>query len=204
MAGIDHTCIFYHNGEVIEEPEELIINKKKIVYGRDGDIFEIAGKELKHITLWDGVHYDDHKMFNTPLRFLNKILYKMNFKERIEDRWILNFKEEDIEIYSYCNLDYNISYIFTQKDSYVIIGGYGHYQNPYTHFYHRGYGNDFENKMTMECYEWLCEDQLKTVLEYCYEYVDIEDKKRLYQEKLRFKSFWDMTEEEKEIYFKNH
>jgi hypothetical protein len=204
MAGIDHTRIFYHNGEVIEEPEELIINGKKIIYGRDGDIYKIDDKELEHIILWDGYHYEDHRTFSTPFSLLNKLLYKLNLKERIEDSWILYYKDNNLEVYSYYESCCNISYIFTEADCYVIFGGYGHYQNPYTHFYHRGYGEEFENKMTKECYEWICERQLKNVLEYCYGYFDNEDKIKLYHKKLRFKSYWDMTDEERKVYLDNH
>ena len=37
-------------------------------------------------------------------------------------------------------------------ESYVLLGGYGHWRNPYTHFFHRGYGEVFERQMGKECY----------------------------------------------------
>lgn len=112
--------------------------------------------------------------------------------------------------------DYCLTFYFKldTKDSWVVLGGYGHYTNPYTHFYHRGYGEEFEKKMTYEAYNWVCEKLLPDLLDYCFRETLMEDEKHYMGEEytdyykalanmLRFKNYWSMveTDEEREEYF---
>ena len=59
--------------------------------------------------------------------------------------------------------DTDASFYKDSKDTYVLLGGYGHHMNPYTHFMNRGYGDEFEEKMAVEAYQWLCRDILRVV-----------------------------------------
>ena len=75
------------------------------------------------------------------------------------------WKSGDVEIYFYRNepMRTYVSFYKDSKDTYVLLGGYGHHKNPYTHFMHRGYGDEFESKMAVEAYQWLCRDILRVV-----------------------------------------
>lgn len=112
--------------------------------------------------------------------------------------------------------DYCLTFYFKldTKDSWVVLGGYGHYANPFTHFYHRGYGEEFEKKMAHEAYIWVCERLLPDLLDYCMSETIEEDPEhcmgtehtqyyKALAEMLRFKHYWSMceTEEDKEEHF---
>jgi hypothetical protein len=73
-------------------------------------------------------------------------------------------KDNEKEVIVVITENYNVTFYFTENDSYILLGGYGHHANPYTHFYHRGYSKRFERKMCRECYNWLCEDVLEEAL----------------------------------------
>ena len=91
--------------------------------------------------------------------------------------------------------DYNVTFYMNGDESYVLLGGYGHWRNPYTHFFHRGYGEVFERQMGKECYEWLCEDVLSDLVG------NESDEAYLRRcHRLRFKRYWDMNEEERAVY----
>lgn len=208
MAGIDHTIIFFHNGkEVINPPTKFIIKNHIITYGRDGDVNDVYfnnkhhySNEFKHYKSSDCYHYEE-KYWRTKCRILNKILNSLKFKKLVEERFTLYFKDNDIEIFILISEEYNISYIFSDEESYVILGGYGHRCNCYTHFYGRGYGEKFERKMCKECYRWLCEEEFSSMYEnYLGKYVEDENLK-IYWKKLFFKPYWDMTESEIKIEF---
>lgn len=137
---------------------------------------------------------------------------KLDFENRVY--W---YKDLNKLIISQHTEDYCLTFYFKldTKDSWVVFGGYGHYNNPYTHFYHRGYGELFEQKMTLEAYKWICERLLPDLLDYCISETIEEDEEHIMgtehtkyykalADMLRFKNYWSMvnTPEEKEEYFK--
>lgn len=113
------------------------------------------------------------------------------------DRYELTVYESD---------NFNVIYFldFEKNENYVILGGYGHYVNPYTHFYGRGLPEEVERMLMSECYEWLMEDIIKDCVEalaaesfwYGDEFV------RDYQKDFGYKSWYNMTEEEQDSYEK--
>lgn len=100
-----------------------------------------------------------------------KYLKSKNYNLQCPDNYVNRFYYKDtndaeiIAMYDdtrlFCTTFY---YEKASKDAYVIFGGYGHYTNPYLHFYHRGYGIQVERKMCKECYKWLMEHVLKECL----------------------------------------
>lgn len=209
MAGIDHTIIFYKNGKVTKEKE---INYKNfnIMWDRDAQLYCIknteTNEEIRKFKRFDTMDYHYEKRYIQSSRFLKSYSIReflSNFlpKKKEPDSIIEYFKSDDLEIINLITFDYNALYIFTDEDTYAMVGGYGHIANPYTHFYHRGYGEQFENKMVQECYEWLCEDVLKDqILRVIYNW-DEDEVIKDYWEKLNFKSYWDMTDEERKNYY---
>ncbi len=91
--------------------------------------------------------------------------YKIDCPSDYQER-VYYYNKDGVEIILVVNetQNYNITYYFTETDSYVVLGGYGHNCNPYIHFYERGYGKQFERKMAKECYNWLCDDVLKEAI----------------------------------------
>lgn len=126
------------------------------------------------------------------------------------------YKDDKRLIITHHTEDYCLTFYFKldTKDSWVVYGGYGHNNDPYTHFYHRGYGEEFEKKMAYELYNRVCGDLLSELLDYClYETLEEDEEHCMGAEHtqyykslanmLRFKNYWSMinTEEEKEEYF---
>jgi hypothetical protein len=219
MASIDHTCLVYLNGKNIEENYPLFVDGYLVYYTRDGEVSDVfngteksfydarkvdgyKNVEFKHIFVFDAYHYEDYSVVirNKLIReFLEKILPK----KKVEDTYIKYFSNECLEIYCYVNKTFNVSFIFGKENSYVILGGYGHYQNPYTHFMHRGYGKDFEQKMVKECYRWLCDSIFKDeIVRTITNWDDEENICKGYWDLLKYKDWYDMTEEERKEEFK--
>lgn len=162
--------------------------------------FKHGWQEKRAIKLYDKNSYKAEKKY--PDQNFNNRLYW--FKN--EHRLIISQYTEDYCLTFYFNLD--------TKDSWVVLGGYGHYANPFTHFYHRGYGEEFEKKMAHEAYIWVCERLLPDLLDYCISETLEEDEEyfmgaeytqyyKALAEMLRFKHYWSMceTEEDKEDHF---
>lgn len=185
MAAIDHTVIVYKNGEHLKEPytyddEGNYINKCPFDYSRDGEITHVISPEgkLESIvgeTKWyrdeyDSVYERDGIKDISRFRFswytiAQAIKWKLHLMKRVCYKHEIGvWKTGDKEVYIYKS-DLKHVYISFYKDStdtYVVLGGYGNYENPYTHFMDRGYGNEFEKKMAVEAYSWLC----RYILEY--------------------------------------
>lgn len=89
--------------------------------------------------------------------------YSVDMPENYRTRYGY-LKDNEKEVIVVITEHYNATFYFTKDDAYVLLGGYGHYANPYTHFYERGYGKQFERKMCRECYNWLCEEVLEEAL----------------------------------------
>lgn len=195
MAGIDHTIIAFKNGKLLKEMGyfeddklERWVPNVPFDYNRDGVIRNIK---------FDG-GYEYPKSYHNN-KIINRIMTGMLGPiQREHWRW---YKDDEKEIILFEGNDYNVTYYFDKDDTYVLLGGYGHYANPYTHFYKRGYGEAFELKMARECYEWLCEDVL---IDYVYSRFGFESHVEVLSElrsKLRFKTYWDMNKEEREHYY---
>lgn len=186
MAAIDHTVIAYKNGEYLKEPDKWedgdYINLCPFDYSRDGEIraiYEDDGTKIE--VLWSDIkwyhdEYDaiyersgihDVRLFPITWWKLAMILqWKLHIMHRccyIEDVGV--WKHGDVEIYFYRNIPGStyVSFYKDSKDTYVLLGGYGHHKNPYTHFMWRGYGDEFESKMAAEAYQWLCRDILRSI-----------------------------------------
>lgn len=54
----------------------------------------------------------------------------------------------------------------TTDDTYIVLGGYGHWGNVYTHFMHRGYGKEFERKMVQEAFDWCGKQVLGAIADH--------------------------------------
>lgn len=59
-------------------------------------------------------------------------------------------------------------------DTYIVLGGYGHHANVYTHFMHRGYGKEFERKMAQEAFDWCGTEVLGAIADHISDDYDAE------------------------------
>ena len=187
MAAIDHTVIVYKNGEYMKDPDEfdeekgLYINKCPFDYSRDGEITHVVSPEGKlesivEETKWyrdedcalyerDGIS-DISRFRLSWWTIMQAIKWKLHLMRRVCYKTEVGmWKSGDVEVYIYLNNAKMtcVSFYKDATDTYVVLGGYGHYENPYTHFMGRGYGDEFEEKMAAEAYQWLCSDILSFV-----------------------------------------
>ena len=187
MATIDHTVIVYKNGEYVRDPflfngDGVHLNLCPFDYTRDGEITAIYEKDgtkievLRSDIKWHHDEYDaiyeragihGARLFPITWWKLLKILqWKLHIMRRscyVRDVGV--WRSGDVEIYFYRNIPGStyVSFYKDSTDTYVLLGGYGHLKNPYTHFMRRGYGDEFESKMAAEAYQWLCRDVLRAV-----------------------------------------
>lgn len=157
-------------------------------------------KEARVLKAWDKNSWKTEEKY-PKLDFENRVYWYKDL-----NKLIITQHTEDYCLTFYFKLD--------TRDSWVVLGGYGHYANPFTHFYHRGYGEEFEKKMAHEAYIWVCERLLPDLLDYCISETLEEDEEyfmgaeytqyyKALAEMLRFKHYWSMceTEEDKEDHF---
>ena len=187
MAAIDHTVIVYKNGEYVKDPfvfgeDGAYLNNFPFDYSRDGEITSIYEEDGTKIeVLWSDIkwYHDEYDaiyeragIYGAPLFPITwwKLRKTLQWKLHIMQRYCYAqevgvWKSGDVEIYFYRNVPMRTyaSFYKDSKDTYVLLGGYGHHKNPYTHFMHRGYGDEFESKMAVEAYQWLCRDILRSV-----------------------------------------
>lgn len=147
-------------------------------YNRDGLITFEGGYTEKYMDIYPeyGFWEKGRKPRNRQARKYMKQCFKQRKQyEKSQKDYCIDIPENYKTRYGYLKDDnkevivvitehYNATFYFTKDDSYVLLGGYGHHANPYTHFYHRGYGKQFERKMCRECYNWLCERVLEGAL----------------------------------------
>lgn len=184
MAAIDHTDIVFKNGKWIREPyhydeNDNYVNDLPFEYGRDGNIHTINGEYIYDEVNWYRHEYDaiyERKGVESISR------YNINFytiKSRLD--WLFHrmervcyrkevgvWENDDRSLYIYSdplNQSY-VSFYYDGTDSWVVIGGYGHWNNVYTHFAYRGYGDEFENKMVVEAYHWVCDKVLEDMADH--------------------------------------
>lgn len=155
MAGIDHTIICFHNGRLMRS-----------LYKSDGDSYESVIP----------FEYSKDAELVKPKASIKKIIpyecstgrfrqwFGEHFMELLPREYIGYFHEDGIRIFTYQSENYNAIFYLKDDESYVMLGGYGHYGNVYTHFFERGYGEKFERKMAKECYRWL----FREVFPYCW------------------------------------
>ena len=189
MATIDHTVIVYKNGGYVKNPfvfdeDGTYLDIFPFDYSRDGvitSIYEEDGTKIE--VLWSDIkwYHDEYDaiyeragIYGAPLFPITwwKLVKILQCKLRIMKRSCYTrevgvWKSGDVEIYFYRNIPGRtyVSFYKDSKDTYVLLGGYGHLENPYTHFMHRWYGDEFESKMAVEAYQWLCRDILRVVAE---------------------------------------
>lgn len=196
MAGIDHTIICFHNGKLMRS-----------LYKPDGDSYESVIP----------FEYSRDAELIKPKASIKKIIpyecstgrfrkwFGEHFMELLPREYIGYFHEDNIRIFTYQSENYNTIFYLKDDESYTMLGGYGHYDNVYTHFFERGYGEKLERKMAKECYKWL----FREVFPYCWSIIfkdrAYEDEADLFhlQEKFHYKDFWDMTREEREEDYKH-
>lgn len=201
MAGMDHTILFYKNGELQRTELEILDERCKVIYDRDARLCRVIDiKTKEEFTNFEkyatsGEYYIEKNTYIKPV-FLRKIVEKFLPKEKIATYEFYRYIGEDLLILQLRADNYNVLFVFSGEDTYVLLGGYGHHVNPYTHFYHRGYGEVFEKRMSIECYEWLCE----TILDDMTYWYNDDTLLPVLRKKLNFKTYWEMTDEEKNQY----
>lgn len=176
MAAIDHTVIVFKNGKWMKEPysfdeNDEYINHCPFKYGRDGNIHTVNGEEI-----WDEIkwHYrDEEHAFYTRAGGTGKgvgLLWRLKWwfhvmEFQYYEKEIGEWKKDSEELYIYHDpLDQcYVSFYKNETDTYIVLGGYGHNCNVYAHFMNRGYGDEFEEKMAYEAYEWCIDDILEEV-----------------------------------------
>lgn len=188
MAGMDHTTIVFKNGMWMEEPftfdeNSNYVNLCPFEYHRDGDIHSIIDSDGIMTSLWlstkwyrdeyDAIYERDgwrnwSTIRKTPHGIWAWLKYKLHFMYKIGYRKEIGvWSDGDRELYIYhdeLNQCY-VSFYDDGNDTYIVIGGYGHWNNVYTHFMNRGYGDEFEKKMTEEAFRWACEKILVDISE---------------------------------------
>lgn len=215
MAGIDHTVIVFKNGEYIKESDTydeesgLLINDCPFDYGRDGNITSVYSSDGCIIPIWEDIewHRDEYDAVYerdgiediSRFRFswyaiMQAIKWKLHLMKRVCYKTEVGvWKSGDKEVYIYkSDLKYIcVSFYKDATDTYVVLGGYGHYENPYTHFMDRGYGDEFEKKMAVEAYSWLCRRILECISDALYDNLEeADDWAREMRKALNYKEKW--------------
>lgn len=178
MAGIDHTVILFKNGKYVKNVYEIDCDKDihrvlvnvPFSYSRDGEITGFDFDRHKDVSKrWNGV---------------------------CETSIIEQFESDDVFVWVLHKPTYNVSLYMDGSDVYVLLGGYGHYDNPYTHFMDRGFGEEFELEILAECYSWLCENVLPDKILGASRY----DDEKSYNKALYYTSYWDLPNEQRTNY----
>lgn len=185
MAAIDHTDIVFKNGEWIREPyhydeNDNYVNDLPFEYGRDGNIHTINGEYIYNNVKWYRHEYDaiyerkgvdsirnfkclNFYMIKSRLAWLFRRMERVCYRKEV-GVWESGHRSLYI-YYEPLNQSY-VSFYYDGTDSWVVIGGYGHWNNVYTHFAYRGYGDEFEKQMTIEAYHWACDKVIKDMADY--------------------------------------
>ena len=191
MAAIDHTTIVFKNGKLMKDDDLCYYNYEKdeyvnllpFEYTRDGSIHIVVNPDGVREDLWlskkwyrdeyDALYERDgwrdwSTVRKTPHGIWAWLKYKLHFMHKIGYRKeVCTWKWCEQELYIYhdeLNQSY-VSFYLDDKDSYIVIGGYGHWKNVYCHFMDRGYGDEFEEKMAAEAFRWACGDILVDISE---------------------------------------
>lgn len=206
MAGIDHTIIQFKNGKLVKKPFEIITKDYVVDYNRDAILIKIIDiaekKEIREFTNIDTDWYtfEERSIYFKP-RWLCNLLIKILPKKKVYYSELRHYCKDGLEVISYLRDGVNILIVITKDENYVLVGGYGHHYNPYTHFYGRGYGEEFEKRMAIECYDWVCEDILSEITDCLIQGMSDNSMIKHYQQRLSYKSLYDMNEKEREEYY---
>ena len=190
MAAIDHTCIVFKNGKYIPEQDTYTYDESEnfhwlipFKYNRDGKILEVADPFGAMIDIYDNTKWyrDEYDAFyqragwrnfgsvrKTPYGIWNWLKYHLHFTERVGYRkevGVYNQGGTEVVIHHDEFNQCYVSFYSDRKDTYIVIGGYGHYNNVYCHFMGRGYGDEFEGKMAAEAFRWACDKILVEISE---------------------------------------
>lgn len=182
MAAIDHTVIVFKNGKWMKETWKYNADNDDFVslvpfgYGRDGNIYSYhLGEKSVPISdkmKWYRNEYDAlyqrvglQKIYGglrncTISAIWNRIKWMLHVMERKcffeYEKEIGVYEDENVEVYIYhepLKQSY-VSFYREKEDTYIVLGGYGHYKNVYCHFMNRGYGDEFEEKMAKGALTW--------------------------------------------------
>lgn len=193
MAGVDHTCLVFKNGELMESTGYYNYEKEQWVsvlpfeHNRDGCITKIKALNWDMIDIYDRIKWyrNEYDAIYERAGIKENGIYRLSFYGIIQRlKWIFHVMDrvcyrKEVGTYQNTYISMHIyhdpmkqSYVSFYKDSsdtYVVIGGYGHWENVYTHFMHRGYGDEFEKEMSVEAYHWACDKVLYEIIEALYQ-----------------------------------
>lgn len=208
MAFIDHTRILFKNGEYVPD-EGLIVdfengdvtNPHPFEWSRDGLIHTVKNPFGDRVGIYDDITWYrsefDRIYKRAGLDWGWREILRCKFFTRLWNRikWDLRLTKaydytaetgvwkrgkDELYIWHDCTRKSYASFYTDGQDTYILLGGYGHRGNVYTHFMGRGYGDEFEEKMASEAYLWLCSNVLREItnaLEY-----RVPDADKLYSE----------------------
>lgn len=190
MAAIDHTCIVFRNGEYIPEhltyrydENDRYINLLPFKHNRDGMIHTVEDPFGSMVNVWlDTKWYHDEydaiyqragwkylsSVRKTPYGIWSWLKYKLHIMERIGYRKEVGVCiRGDTEVYIFHDdlKQCYVSFYSDNQETYVVIGGYGHWENVYCHFMGRGYGDEVESYVAQEAYLWACDKVLVNISE---------------------------------------
>jgi hypothetical protein len=181
MASVDHTVMVFKNGVWLKNQHTYNENDEFIEYcpfkyGRDGNIHTIGESYIwDDITWYHGEHnayYERAGGYGRGVGLMWRIKWLFHIKKfSFYEREIGEWKRGDERLYIYHDPSdqcYVSFYKDMSGDTYIVLGGYGHHCNVYTHFMHRGYGAEFEEKMAYEAYEWCVDDVLEEMADYIF------------------------------------
>lgn len=193
MAGVDHTIICFHNGKLMRSLSKEV----------DGKFESLIPFQFNRDAVLLNVHYDQETIVTSSNnRFMRWIERK--FADALSRERVGYLHNEYMEIITYQTEDFNVIFYLAGDQTYVMLGGYGHYNNPYTHFYDRGYGEEFERKLAKECYEWIFDRILSFVVDWVPSFNgNYEDECLRLCQAFGFKNFYDMDREEQQRYLDN-
>ena len=190
MAGVDHTIICFHNGKLMRSLSKEV----------DGKFESLIPFQFNRDAVLLNVYYDQKTIVTFSNNWLMRWIER-KFADALSRERVGYLRNKCMEVITYQSEDFNVIFYLSGNETYVMLGGYGHYNNPYTHFYHRGYGEEFERKMAKECYEWLFEKILPVSVDWIPRFTGNHENE--YQRLCRafgFKIFWDMDREEQARY----
>lgn len=176
MAAIDYTQIIFHNGKLKREQYKWLDNDECI--NTVPFEFDRLGR----------LNFDDGKNVYTSL-------VDGCFLEDIGAGYHLMNSQSTAELICFETHRYNVIYYIdrSKEETYIVLGGYGHYMNPYIHFYNRGLPNEVERMLMSECYEWLMEDVLNEVVDILTDYsFEAEDVVKEYQKSFNYETYFDL------------
>lgn len=217
MASIDHTRIMFKNGKYVPDEgcyfneDDEFVNPNPFVCNRDGEIYAIVDPfgtltDIQNDVKWYRSEYDAiYRRAGVDWSWRDILRYRRFYHLWSRIKWDLHIMQKDsyasetgvwkcggdeLYIWHDCKRNSYASFYKTGSDTYIILGGHGHYDNVYAHFMKRGYGDEFEQKMASEAYQWLCEDVLGYIADSIVDYRDWDWDKREELLKELQEKFW--------------